>query len=138
MAKVLIYGASDDLIEVEGDITDEFGAYDKWKYVHFDDGTVVKAGYALVPDKGWSIEVVKLGDGAATEVLEPTMDDGQHYTDRLSLTGNFTSCQCYSSPEGPTREEMIEALADMDWRCLKDADLRPVFAAAVKAGLKTC
>lgn len=60
MKTVTIYGASDDLIEVEGDLLievegdlqEEFTAYEEWKYLHFDDGTVVKIVFRPVSLQG--------------------------------------------------------------------------------------
>ena len=45
---IKIYGASDDLIEIEGDITEEFNVYlqgDQSKVLAFSDGTVVRVAY---------------------------------------------------------------------------------------------
>lgn len=137
MAKVLIHGASDDLIEVddiEGHAGDEFSAYDCWKYVHFDDGTVVKAGYDQVPDKGWVFEVVKLGEGATVNVLEPEMEDGRHYSDQLQLEGNFTTSHCYGMADGPAHEELMDCLSSVCWNDLAYEDLMKVFKIVQTAG----
>lgn len=107
---VIVYGASDDLIELEGDICDEFSAFDCWRYLHFGEGTIVKAGYGQVPDKGWHVEVVREGTASAT-VLVPKFDDGCHYTDRLEL--NFDNAddsevrvECWATMEGPDDGDM--------------------------------
>jgi len=125
MAQVTIYGSSDDLIEVEGDFGDEYLAYDCWKYLHFDDGTVIKGGYALVPGKGWQFEVVKPGTAIVAE-LEPVFDDGDHYTDRLQLTGDITCVACFESQDGPTESEILQFFDDLDPR---DYDLEKLTAA---------
>lgn len=41
-----VYGASDDLVEIDGDISEEFGRFDsEGDYLAFSDGTVLKAIY---------------------------------------------------------------------------------------------
>ncbi len=102
---VEIYGHSDDCIELEGTIADEFSAWNKWQYLHFADGTIVKVGYDKVPDKGWHIEVVR--EHAKVTVGKPTHQDGEHYTDRLSLDGEgLAPVECWSSEDGPTDSDM--------------------------------
>ena len=102
----VIFGRSDDLIELGGDIEEEFSHYSdtKWAYLHFDEGTVVRAGHCLVDGKEWAIEVVKSGAATAT-FLEPEMDDGEHYTDRLVLDG-VKSVELWRSQDGPTRDDL--------------------------------
>jgi len=113
MASVLVYGRSDDLCEVDGDIRDEFGAWGHWAYLHFSEGTVVKMGYDLVDDKGWHIEIVKPGTAKA-EVLEPEIDDYYHYTDRLRLTGDITSVKCWATEDGPDAEDVAKWLENVE------------------------
>lgn len=58
-----VYGASDDLIELEGDIEDEFGHYphdDEPVYLAFSDGTVLKAIYDN--DGIWRLNLVCKGN----------------------------------------------------------------------------
>lgn len=114
MKTVLIYGRSDDLIEVEGNFCDEFSAYCCWAYLHFGDGTVVKVGYDQVPDKGWHIEIVTAG--TATAEFEPAeFEDGSHYTDRLRLTGDGVQrCECWETKDGPSLEDVEKWLESLD------------------------
>jgi hypothetical protein len=107
---LIIYGRSDDLIEVEGDVRNEFVSYEVMQYLHvFGAGqlTVVKIGYDVVPDKGWHIEVVStsLRDGACV-CENPDMDDGEHYSDRLVINDQVTCVECWGSANGPTRNDM--------------------------------
>lgn len=55
-----VYGASDDLIELDGDISEEFGRYNsEGDYLAFSDGTVLKAVY---DDDGiWRMKLVFKG-----------------------------------------------------------------------------
>jgi len=58
-----IYGASDDLIELEGDVNDEFDAYpgDTLRFLTFNDNTVLSIQYANEGDGIWRIEIVRQG-----------------------------------------------------------------------------
>lgn len=87
---VTIYGASDDLIEVEGDIREEFSPNrdDKPTYLGFSDGTLLRVSY----DGQWHI--TRLTEGAASYehvaafAEEGERDDGSPaYSDRVTLTG---------------------------------------------------
>jgi len=58
---VKVYGASDDLIEIEGDIREEFGYHysvsdPTAKFLAFSDGTALKITYGL-DDGCWRISV---------------------------------------------------------------------------------
>jgi hypothetical protein len=83
---VTIYGASDDLIEVEGDIRDEFTLQDDddGDYLAFSDGTVLHVEYGS--EGIWRIhQSVK---GAAEFANVPGDDPEDNYTDRVTLTGD--------------------------------------------------
>ena len=116
MNKVRIFGRSDDLIEVDGNFQDEFNSpYGVWWYLHFDEGTVVKCGYDLVDGEGWHIEIAKIGV-AHSEMLDPEMQDGEHYTDVLELScdGKLKSAKCYGSPDGPSDNDVEEFFERFD------------------------
>lgn len=116
MNTVRIYGRSDDLIEVDGNFEDEFNPpYGGWAYLHFDEGTVVKAGYDLVDGKGWHIEVVRVGV-ARSEMFAPEMVDGEHYTDvlELSCAGRLKSAKCWGSPDGPSDDDVEDFFERFD------------------------
>jgi len=121
---VTITGHSDDCIEVEGAIREEFYALDEWAYLHFNGGTIVKVGYALVPEKGWHVEVVRLGGGVTAKQLEPILEDGDHYRDRLKLTGGgLCSVKCWGSEDGPTGGDMEAFWDGFDQRDYSDKQL---------------
>lgn len=88
MAKIEIYGASDDLIELDGDISEEFNPpYDEdaGSLLAFSDGTVLKIVYG---DEGiWRISPIHTGT-AAYELTQGT-DMDEDYTDRATLTGEI-------------------------------------------------
>lgn len=89
--KVTIYGASDDLIELEGDIREEFSCYgdDEGNYLAFSDGTVLHIVYN---DEGvWRITPKAKGT-AKMEKTEAVSSEDDNYTDRVTLTGDVRWC----------------------------------------------
>jgi hypothetical protein len=86
--RVEVYGASDDLIEVDGaGISEEYGVYGhRNNRLTFDDGTVLNVDYD--DDGCWNITRVK--EGAAAFVHTPHDKDVTTYTDRVVLTGAIT------------------------------------------------
>lgn len=88
MSKVTIYGASDDLIEVEGDLIEEFNpAYDsEGTLLAFGDGTLLDVRYAH--NGVWRI--TQRAAGSATfEKVEAPVDEEDNYSDRVTLTGDL-------------------------------------------------
>lgn len=84
MAKVTICGASDDLIEIDGDLTDEFNpSNDDPSYLAFSDGTVLRVQY----DGFW--RVVRLRTGTAGFEKHEGTDMDTDYTDKVTLTGDL-------------------------------------------------
>lgn len=104
MKKIIISGASDDLIEIEGDIREEFNCYD-WEhpqYLAFSDGTVLSIFYS---DKGlWEIRRVAIGTAGYSkkEAIDNPEDD--EYSDIATLEGDnirwvvFGNGIAYSNP----------------------------------------
>jgi hypothetical protein len=87
MAKLEIYGSSDDLIEVEGDITEEFNPTgDDNNYLGFSDGTILKITYD--DDGMWRIVPVVKGT-AKLKIVQATDADAD-YTDHAHLVGDVT------------------------------------------------
>lgn len=83
---VVVYGSSDDLIEVEGILDDEFyyATYGE-EFLLFDEGTVLAIQYT---DEGiWRLRVARAG--TATVSIERCESDGSDddYSDRASITG---------------------------------------------------
>jgi len=89
--KTKIYGASDDLIEIEGEVSDEIGCYnDTKKNIVCSDGTRVKIDY----DGNWGITVIEtgslfdkivLGSPAEEPHTDPDAKDCSAYSDVLIL-----------------------------------------------------
>ena len=84
-----IYGASDDLVEVDGDVREEFNPGDGPSYVAVSDGTVLRIAY----DGRWRIDRVAEGaaefqhDAATADDGNPREDGTPSYSDRVILTG---------------------------------------------------
>jgi hypothetical protein len=89
---ITVYGASDDLIEVDGDIREEF----PWQapgygqpsgdFLAFSDGTVLRI--AFDPDSSGNWRITPLAHGAAKLTITQTADEES--TDRADLDGDIT------------------------------------------------
>jgi hypothetical protein len=87
MSTVIIYGSSDDLIEVDGDKREEFYALgDENNFVCCSDGTVLQLVY---DDEGmWRITIIHSGSAEIEVTLATDIDDD--YSDRAVLTGDIS------------------------------------------------
>lgn len=68
---VVVYGASDDLVEVEGPIREEFNAYDTPVVVEFSNGVRLQVDY----HGRWEITTVDVPDGVSVQIAKSTADD---------------------------------------------------------------
>lgn len=89
MARVIITGFNDDLIEVDGDISEEFNALDgddeNGSLVAFSDGTLLRIVY---PRSGvWRITPVAAGTAELTIEQAPE-DDADNYSDKATVVGD--------------------------------------------------
>lgn len=85
---VTVYGASDDLIEIDGDIREEFdidhdGA---GRLFGFSDGTIIQVEYTKVGI--WRITPMAKGSGELT-IMQAPVDDDTNYTDRATLDADI-------------------------------------------------
>ncbi len=89
MAKIIIYGTSDDLVEVEGDVPgcDEYGAWHSPRYVQLSTGDVFRVEYT--DDGVWRIGYSLLGASGAVKIDNVPADgaDTDNYTDRMTVEG---------------------------------------------------
>ena len=86
---VVIEGSSDDLIEIDGDIREEFYANgeEEDSLLAFSDGTVLRIIY---PDSGvWRISPVVSGHGTLVVEQAPE-DDDEVYSDIATLDGTLS------------------------------------------------
>ena len=123
--KVTVYGSSDDLVEVEGDITDEFNG-DTVTLI-FGDGTHLLAQYA--DDGCWHINLTKEGTATYRKVFTATDSDSDSYSDRVELEGDLVSVDKLRS-----RSEIVDALGNASWRNISEADAQALYAMAKKTG----
>jgi len=83
--EIKIYGASDDLIEIDGDIEGEFSYYDEDEpaYIGFSDGTVLKIFY----DETGLWKIVQINKGKADFCYDfiATNSDSDKYSDVVVL-----------------------------------------------------
>jgi hypothetical protein len=87
--RVTIYGASDDLIEIEGDLREEFNAdSDELNYLSFGDGTVLGIEYG----KGGFWRINRLVTGHAAFEKREGADADSDYSDRVTLDGDLQFC----------------------------------------------
>jgi len=93
--RVTIYGASDDLIEVEGALSEEFNPHgrDKGDYLVFSDGTVLSVQYA--EDGCWRIN--RLVAGSASYAKADATGADAEYSDRVTLTGDALTWVVFGS-----------------------------------------
>lgn len=89
---VKVYGASDDLVEIEGGAykEDEIGCYDSDVRIRFVDGTAIRVGYPKEDTAIWWIEVEK--QGTATQTLTICEDEeARIYSDIFEIDAEIKS-----------------------------------------------
>jgi hypothetical protein len=84
-----IYGCSDDLIELDGDIYDEIGCYEQPTRIKFDNGVLLGVEYEA--DGHWRITLLTDSEGVSIVKAEDrpgyTDVDGEIYSDLATVTG---------------------------------------------------
>lgn len=107
MAHIEVFGCSDDLIEVDGDIRDEFGRYaiGKWSFVVFDEGTVLRVGYAVDGTGNWRVERIREGEAQFNRVPAEMrqVEDPDEYSDVGVLDGDVRGLKFYASKASAMR-----------------------------------
>jgi hypothetical protein len=93
MAKLKIYGASDDLIEVEGDIREEFNPQsDGPSLLALSDGTLLQIQYGAGNKAFWRIQPLIYGSARYSKI-EAT-DEDENYSDVVTLEGEIKWAVC--------------------------------------------
>jgi hypothetical protein len=85
---IKIYGQSDDLVIINGDLEEEYACYNEPCYIIFSDGTLVKAEYK---NGQWTIQTEKIGKNTEVD-YEPANDFEENYSDILTLNGDINWC----------------------------------------------
>lgn len=90
MATITIYGASDDIVVVEGDLLEEFSFYsqddEETRLIGISDGTLLRVRYD--EDGIWRLTLVNQGT-AEIDKQEAPARDRDNYSDRVTLTGDI-------------------------------------------------
>ena len=110
-----IYGTSDDLIEFEGDIYDEIGAYEAQdKGILLSDGTVLECSYPKTPDLGvWGFKLIRAGS-LFDRIEECNDEDAEVYSDVVYFKEGLTDFW-EIIPEH--KQEVLDLL---DQHCIED------------------
>lgn len=89
---VKIYGASDDLVEIEGSNykEDEIDCYEQDVRIRFVDGTVIRIGYPKNGMAVWWIEVEKQGTATQYNVVCED-EDAEIYSDIFCIDAEIKS-----------------------------------------------
>jgi len=91
--KITVYGASDDLIEVDGDIREEWCDTEGGGYLLFSDGMVLTVMFS---ESGlWHVGLLKPGKGSFKKVRQAdhsddvTMKGPPSYSDHVEVEGDY-------------------------------------------------
>ena len=84
---VSIYGASDDLVEVEGDVREEFSYGDGPGYVALSSGVLLSIEYTRAGI--WRIAPVSVPDGVVVAVKQAVSADDDVYSDTATVEGDI-------------------------------------------------
>ena len=117
--QVTIYGVSDDLVEVEGDLREEFQIYRAGQLL-FSDGTELQIEYTS--EVIWRITYEK--PLPFCKMISHFATDGtkDEYSDRLVIEGDFRWVECWPE-KGPTSEAIYKWFEDndpKDWEASTD------------------
>jgi hypothetical protein len=83
--KLIISGHSDDIITIQGDITEEFYPPDgEAFFIAVSDGTLLRISY----DGMWNIRVLVTGLGAVID-HQPATDEDTNYSDVVTITNEL-------------------------------------------------
>lgn len=106
MTTVKVYGQSDDLIELDGDLQDEIGCYgaddENGSLVAFSDGTVLRITYGANNEGFWRI--TRLVVGTAEYTHTPGQDDVDDYSDVVTLEGDIKWAVCRDTLIRPAKK----------------------------------
>lgn len=84
---IKVYGASDDLVEIEGDIKEEFGAFNCKGYLMFSNGVLLTIEYG---DMGiWRIECLVDPNNFVEIEKCPLNDEDDSYSDIANIKDNI-------------------------------------------------
>lgn len=97
MTTVKIYGASDDLVEIDGTLEEEFSCPRGRAFLSFSDGTILFIEYNNIGE--WKISRMVSGSAEYSH----TTPEGDDYTDKVELTGELRWALYTEFPESEQR-----------------------------------
>ncbi len=100
---IKIYGASDDLVEIEGashPSEDEIDCFDQDVQIAFADGTQIKVGYPKSDLAVWWIRVEKQGT-APSKLTVCTNEDDEIYSDIFEIDSTIERVEVVPKEERP-------------------------------------
>lgn len=122
---IKIYGQSDDLIIIEGDIEEEYNwYYNEPRYIIFSDGSLIKVQYDApdYPSK-WKINIEKLDNNTESKYI-PALDSVDNYSDILELDGHIDWC----IQDITSLHELREHLQDnLNWEEVDEDTLKDLY-----------
>lgn len=83
-----LYGASDDLIELKGDLSEEFSGGDEPCLLIFSDGTVLTIKYGKEHLAVWAITLITQGK-LFKRIVYCTNEDAERYSDTAHFNGEL-------------------------------------------------
>ena len=110
--RIKIYGSSDDLIEIEGDVREEFSHFGgDPAYLHLGTSAVIKCQYT---NEGlWRLEVLRIDNAEVVSFKDGNVDDDTN--DELVIVGeNLTPLGFWMCADGPTYADMREWI-EREW-----------------------
>lgn len=104
---LLIYGCSDDLVEIEGDISEEFNAYDLKGYLAISNGVLLTVEYTN--DGVWAFRQLA-GDTDLVKITPASDPDGGRdddgyptYSDMVTVAGDTAWVTLVKEPQDLAR-----------------------------------
>jgi len=123
---LIIYGHSDDCIEIEsGSFRDAFAYNGKGRdYLHFPCGLVVKCEFDMEPDTAWRFKVVANPEAFAVTETDPCEDCDY----RLAINCDATYAMHHATANGPDDEEAVSVVENTEWEHVSIKTKRLVYA----------
>jgi hypothetical protein len=86
--EIKVYGASDDLVEVEGAQSEEYGCYQSDVFVFFKDGTEIAVHYDDEHEGIWKIKTLRKGEAyASAKKTSLDKETEETYTEEFFIRG---------------------------------------------------
>lgn len=99
-SETVVYGLSDDLINVENtEMAKQMYAEAEKTFLHLGDGTILSIEYNHV----WEIEVVEKGEGTEIEIIDTVNVDSDQYTD-YTQKAKITGTPIYKAVKSSSKE----------------------------------